>query len=683
MLELFQSLGAATKSLILFVASYLTRDFAPGIVVIMLLVLLVLSIVIFLYITISRLKAVNWLHDIIRSYDTPKSFTENIVAIDQAVKERWGQWIYDDLARGWFEYRETLVIYGEGENQHLKNSVRPATFINPEDLQFTPGFWKIVPGLFVTIGLFLTFLGLVAALDAMDVANADPQALKISLDTLLDTASAKFIMSLTGLFCSIVFTVTLRLGIGRIETSLHKLCSHTEYLLKFISLEDVAVDQLSAIKEQREHFRTIGMELVAELGRPLREELPKTIANSISEAMAPMMEKVTQVGTEGVGGMVQDLSSQFTANVSSALANASDSIEMAGRKIGDLAARMDQSSGNLSDQLTLSIKSLAETMNDIKEISQQSAQATGDAMSQGAEKLLAVMSETLEDIKINTGAGAKAISDAATEMRAAAETFKEELSKASLSGAKNVEAEMVKAGASASGSISEAGKAILNTFGDTATQIANSSQNMADQLAGGIIEPLAEIQKNLENLNSNISESTAEFRKLADGVRSGAEASVKAAKTLTGASNDLAASTVPIRTTVESISGSIAKLETTTTKTSETLLHGANVIVQSSEKALTSAVSILQGEQKALEAALYGVQQIVQRMQGQGDKLDDLDDKLGAAFEKYAEHVTDALGIMSNHSRKLSEEISPALDVLREVVDQAEKFIPENRTRRP
>ena len=85
----------------------------------------------------------------------------------------------------------------------------------------------------------------------------------------------------------------------QVESVLHKFCNHTEYLLKFISLEDIATDQLSAIKEQKEHFRTIGLELVAELGRPLREDLPVTIAQSISDAMSPLMSKVTEVGTEG------------------------------------------------------------------------------------------------------------------------------------------------------------------------------------------------------------------------------------------------------------------------------------------------------------------------------------------------------------------------------------------------
>ena len=45
------------------------------------------------------------------------------------------------------------------------------------------------------------------------------------------------------------------------------------------------MEQVEATREQKEHFRRIGMELVEELGRPLREELPKTISDSIGNAV--------------------------------------------------------------------------------------------------------------------------------------------------------------------------------------------------------------------------------------------------------------------------------------------------------------------------------------------------------------------------------------------------------------
>ena len=74
--------------------------------------------------------------------------------------------------------------------------------------------WRQLPALFVSIGLLLTFLGLVAALEQtaqlLGSDSTDATATVRGLTTLLNIASAKFIMSLAGLACSIVFTVVLR-----------------------------------------------------------------------------------------------------------------------------------------------------------------------------------------------------------------------------------------------------------------------------------------------------------------------------------------------------------------------------------------------------------------------------------------------------------------------------------------
>jgi len=73
------------------------------------------------------------------------------------------------LISAWEEYRDTLVAHREPDGSTaMRNALRPSLFFNPEELGFAPGFWRAVPGLFVTVGLFLTFLGLIAALNTMD-----------------------------------------------------------------------------------------------------------------------------------------------------------------------------------------------------------------------------------------------------------------------------------------------------------------------------------------------------------------------------------------------------------------------------------------------------------------------------------------------------------------------------------
>jgi ABC-type transporter Mla subunit MlaD len=675
----FISLGDATREFVLAIAGLLVEKYTPGLVALGLFLGLLAACLLYWRQVNRQIRTLKWLQGIINGHETPQSFTAAIADIDLAIKEKRKQIPYSSVVAAWTEYRETLVLHGEGEARHLRNSVRPSTFMNLEDLEYGAGFWRIVPGLFVTIGLFLTFLGLVAALGQMNVGSADPAKLQGMLDGLLTTASAKFIMSLTGLFCSIVFTVVLRYGLGKLESEVHKLCSRVEYLLKFISLEDIAVEQLEAIKEQREHFRTIGMELVAELGRPLREELPQTIARTISEVVGPAMDRMAKVGTDGVGGMINDLSDKFSSDVSGALANASDSIELAGRKIGELAARMDQSSGSMNEQLVASIASLTTTLGEIRKNTEASAARTGEVFREGAEKMLSVMSATLQEIRDNTGRGAEAIKDAAAEMRAAAQAFKEELSSAAQAGAQQVEGQMAKTADAASGAITEASQKVLGSFGETAQRIASMSTEMAQRLSGDLLRPLDDIGQKLSALSRELGSGTSEFRRLAEGVKTGADATVVAANTFRSATQDMSSAAAPIRSSVERLDGAVTKLQTSTTQTAEIMIKGAQNTVQSAEAALKSASDILVGKQRAIEAALEGVKEVIDHMKGQGDKLDELDSKLGEAFEKYAKHVSSALEMMVDHAREMQAQLSPAIDQMREVVEQAERFIPQSR----
>lgn len=72
-------------------------------------------------------------------------------------------------------------------------------------------FWRVCQGCRPSV--FRSAHGLIAALGTI----AKEEITDESLSALLDVASAKFIMSLTGLSCSILFGFVLRSGLGRRE----------------------------------------------------------------------------------------------------------------------------------------------------------------------------------------------------------------------------------------------------------------------------------------------------------------------------------------------------------------------------------------------------------------------------------------------------------------------------------
>ena len=141
-MEFIQTIGLSVKKAILWLAGILTesnlssstieKGAAPGFVAAILFSLLVIGVLIYSFQLRQRIHAISWLYNLIKRFETPQEFTKNITDIDIEVRKRWGRDAYDELARGWLEYKETLVLYGEGDSRHFRNSVRPSTFFNAE-----------------------------------------------------------------------------------------------------------------------------------------------------------------------------------------------------------------------------------------------------------------------------------------------------------------------------------------------------------------------------------------------------------------------------------------------------------------------------------------------------------------------------------------------------------------------
>lgn len=659
-------------------ASGLKDPSAPGLVTLLLIIALVVGIIIYFRTAVARRNAILWLRRLILKTDQT-NFAEEINGLDYTVHAEAKSEARKQVATAWREYRETLVAHDEGGAVTYRNSVRPSVFFNPEDLHFGPGGWRTIPGLFVSVGLFLTFLGLIAALSSMNFST--PETVQTSLRELLTIASAKFIMSLTGLFCSIIFTVVLRVGMSRVERAAHFLCADIETRLTFISLEDLAVEQLRATREQRDHFRQIGLELVAELSRPLREELPAAISNSMTSAMAPLMQQVGQAGVEGMDEMVKGLSARFSDDVGRALATAGESLVQAGDRIAALSDRMDHSSGRVAMEMDTAVNRLTQAVEELRGAMGATAETTSGAFAQGAEKLFAVMNQTLEGIRDNTGEGARALSAAAADMKQAAQGFRSEMEAASQEGRAAVRDQITAEGAAAAAAIGSAGVAVLDAMGRTTQEISDRTEQLAQKAGQELIAPLDEIAARLAALVAALTEGATGMRRLSDGVRGGAEATEQAASSFRSASQELVAAVAPIRSANERIEVAVTQLKDSTAHAADTVARSSEATARSAAQTLAAAEQALGGQARAIETSLTGLGALLDRMKGQGDRLDDIDDKLGRAFDDYTHRVGAAVESLFGHVRRMQDELAPALDTLRAIVEQAEQFEPQSARR--
>ncbi|WP_282171186.1 hypothetical protein [Ruegeria atlantica] len=678
-MEEITAVGSAIKDLILTIAEYLTEDWTPGLVAGVLLASMVVFLAAWSFRVVRRTRAVSQFQRIFlgqkNADDGAVNFEELSAQIERNSKGRASR----SLATAWGEYGETIIHY----KGLARNSVRPSYFFNVDDLAFGPGFFRILPNLFVTIGLFFTFLGLIAALNTMTGKAIDDAA----ISELLSVASAKFIMSLTGLLCSIVFTVALRVGNGKIEGAVHALSGLIEDNLSFVSQEELAVRQLNIAEEQRDNLRTVGMELVSELTAQLKDGisgpivesindkmdeivtrlqdgLPKALAEEIAGKLEGISKDIGRAGSDGLTDVVEGLSKTLTGNVTGALQDSGRHLSEAAAKIGELADRLDDSSGKMGSGMETAIQQMVLAVNDLSVSAADSTESTNKALSQGAEKLLGSMNETLEKISENTKEGSNAMLSAANEMKSAAEQFGLELKTATQSGAETAEATINEASAAAASKIQAAGASV--------TELVEEGRDE-------VLAPLNEMVSSLKTMTEELGSGAQKMQHMSESVGRGAGAVTEASDSFKAASNGLLAAAAPIEVSTSRIETATANLDRNVDATAQTVLKAAKQTAEIASETMERARDVLDGKRRGIEDALQGVQVVVREMTGQGNRLDDIDEKLGRAFETYNQKVEEALGSIKTYVSDVQGKFGEGIDQLQAVVDQAEDFTPQTR----
>jgi len=664
-------LGTLVKDLVLSAASFLTGDAAPGIVVILLLVALALILAFAWHTFQMRISSIKRLRRELGSGDSP--LLQGREKISAWFNSQKGGKEQEALREAWSEFDETLFIDNSGDEPLLRNSVRPSAFFNIDDLHFGQGFYRIWPGLFVSIGLALTFLGLIAALNALSGKHIDDAAMA----NLLRIASAKFIMSLTGLVCSIVLTIVLRIFVGSLDEQLHRLCRTVEGRINFASLEQIAVDQLRATIESREHQRQLTLQMIAEIGGPLKTELPQAISSSITTAMQPIMDKVSQQGTDSIATMATDLSQQVTQGVAGALGQASEHLAHAGDKISQLADRMDQSSGRMGSEMEQAVARVAQAVDELRGAMSASAQSATGVFNQGAEQLLGAMNRTLESIRDNTGEGARAISAAAVDMRDAAVAMRSEIETAARSGADAAKARLELAGEDAGKAIGAAGQTMLDAFSKAGADIAGMTQALSSKAGDDLIAPIEAIAHQLDGMVTSLTGGADQMRRLADAVRDGASASAEAAGTFRGASQELVAAAAPVRATSERIEGTLRQFADGTRDAVATVRESSLATAEAAARTLEVARETIAAERQGVESSLAAVTTMLERLRGQGDRMDTIDDKLGHAFDLYSSQTEQAMQAVRSHVQSMAGQLNTALSTLQTILDGLQEFQPQ------
>ncbi|WP_299693503.1 hypothetical protein [uncultured Tateyamaria sp.] len=387
----FQEGSQDVVDAVLTVAALLTDEWVPGLVALAMIGAAALLFLVMLKVTDAQLRSLRSATKLVTNTTSELEFAGKFSEISAALgvgspkingpKRR--------IADVWREYRETLIEPTE-EGRPIQNSIRPSAFFNIGNLGFGLRSWRFWPGLFVSIGLLLTFLGLVAALQqtggVLDAADGGSRnnAMGDALNDLLTVASAKFIMSLSGLFVSILLIGAIRWRDSSVDRAVSHLAHSLEDRLQFVSLERLSQQQLEEAKETRTHMAKLNMELITALAKPLQdaaeaggnaavgamkgvaEKISATLSDTVTEASEKMEAAATSMSETTVG---LDSVSRRIEMVVGELNSAAEALSSAATPVADSISQTEQmtrtiakSSVELVENASAALKSQTEAV---------------------------------------------------------------------------------------------------------------------------------------------------------------------------------------------------------------------------------------------------------------------------------------------------------------------------------
>lgn len=551
------------------------------------------------------------------------------IDVDQMFRGlREGKGFRRRLGIAWDEFEETTVLPMH-ETDKLRNTARPEVFFSREEMGLERGIWRQIPALFVSVGLLLTFLGLVAALDQtgdiLDTSSADGNvAATEGLKTLLQIASAKFVMSLTGLLCSIIFTVVLRASAHETDKVLSELCMTIEEGCDFLTDQRLLSDVLDQSKQQTDQLQAFSTELVAQIAKPLQEELqglPGAIHSSIQEVMSPAMEALTSRADAGIEAIVSNVSTELSGGIQESISSMTQAMESVRQHLGTVADRLDATATNMGGGVENAVQSLNEQIGTLQGAMAESSTLMMNSLRDGTNEML----ETTQNNIARVGESI--------------------------------------------GNITETtGQRIRSAGDDMATVIQTASNTMREE----VLNPMDTLTEVVSTLSSRIEEITRNMGEYLAAITQGAT-------TVSSANNQLEDSTRLLTLAATPIRDTVGRLESTTRTMGERVESAAQAIGQSTEhteailsgvrKSIEASQQVLQGSMQSLAQTLREFREVVTQLQG-------IDDSLGDAFNSITATVQERIGEIARFNQKLHEEFTTALSHLETVMAQAEPFTP-------
>ncbi|NQU63625.1 MAG: MotA/TolQ/ExbB proton channel family protein [SAR324 cluster bacterium] len=149
-----------------------------------------------------------------------------------------------------------------------------------------------LPGIYVSIGIFGTFLGIVLGINEIDWNNLGN--MKSGIYKLIDGLSLAFSTSLVGIFTSMIFSIAYRFSISSLETSLLRFDDIIARVYPYSSHERFASQYLETQKDIKQGIQTLATDLAVKLA----DTIGPAISDAVEEKLIPSLNQMFELVTK-------------------------------------------------------------------------------------------------------------------------------------------------------------------------------------------------------------------------------------------------------------------------------------------------------------------------------------------------------------------------------------------------
>ncbi|PWG03514.1 anti-phage ZorAB system protein ZorA [Sphingosinicella humi] len=551
---------------------------------------------------------------------------QQFAASVEEVNERFA----DDpfVGDAWAAY--SAELYVDERTGSLRSPLHPSDYFN--ERLYRRGkvnlrAFEATPNILVGIGLFFTFLGLVAALlIARDGITADLNESKEALRQLLGASAVKFLTSVAALACSLCFARAMNGRMAVAEGMLEDINHCLERRVRFVTAERLAEAANYQLEQQTTQLERFNQDFAVSIAEALDARIQKTFSNALTpvqQSIEGMAERLGDINQDALEKMVDRFSSELSGAAQEHTTRLAQMLEVAANAIGEIPSKIEAAGEQFVRQMDAGATEVrngfAAAGENMDEIIQRTSEKVAASLKSVASEIEGTGAVVRDQVVSGVTASTEALGSAAATVRDTMTGGVAELSNAMLAAVDNIDEAVSRAGEKLSDSLEgaagrvEASAEALKIVSDRSSALAEQfEQALASgrELAGAMSVLTTEVASAGEAAET-LGRLTEQMTSVAEKLEVAAMSVTEAARQTSDMSDRTGSFLEGLGTRVENINRDLATLNNALASTMEKTFQGlgqfgerTTQFVKSVDKDLAEAVGRLSGAIQQLDEVL-------------------------------------------------------------------------------